>query len=644
MRVTHRMIADTVNFNLQRSLKRLDNYSNQLSTGKAFHRPSDNPVGVGRVMSYTAAVDRNEQFRLNMNQTKGWLENTEYGLQNGLDVLQRVRELSIYGANESLTAEDRRAIAPEVLEFLDHFIGIANTETNGLYIFGGHQTLKVPFIREKAYHISDSPDSGIDRTKQNELQSVDLSAATGGTFTLEYEGMVTAPIAFDATAATVENSLKALANIGLADVTVSGADGGPFTIEFTGQLAEKNVAEMIIDDSGLTTAGTAAVTTTTPGKGGVLVNNFQNGNYTFNQIATTPTSNEDGATTVKQSFLQGNAVSIIGGAEWGNPPVGADVNSSVLLEVSGVNSETGEVNYIYTAHEYDKNGAYTKQTGTFSLTFGGTSPQPVTIGSTTLDVTGLDAIPATAAGGLRVGDRTVLNLTPSITAGNDYERVTLNGQHRDNESGFNFIFDEGAIDATADSNIIFNYFSLDTFDRSPSKGAVYDGSMNLTYDNFEASEPALTFSYDSLGFPVYYGDSNDRIQEISPFQEMTMNINGERAFGENQEVFEAVFDIYWALIDNDREALGDTALKKIDSAIEHFLGRLAEVGARSNRVEAMHDTLSTENLYLREVRSNIEDIDLANVISEFKMQENAYRAALATSSMMLQPTLVDYLR
>jgi flagellin-like hook-associated protein FlgL len=644
MRVTHRMIADTVNYNLQRSLTRLDNYSNQLSTGKAFHRPSDNPVGVGRVMSYTAAVDRNEQFRLNMNQTKGWLENTEYALQNGLDVLQRVRELSIYGANESLTAEDRRAIAPEVLEFLDHFIGIANTETNGLYIFGGHQTLKAPFTREKAYHVTDYPAGGIDRSIQNEVQQVDLDGATAGTFTLEFGGITTAPIAFDATAATVESSLKALNNIGLADVTVTGVDGGPFSIEFTGQLAGKNVAEMTINDSGLTTVGTAAVTTTTPGKGGVLVDSFQNGSYSLNQIVTTPTNNEDGTTIVKQSFLQGNAVSIIGSAEWGNPPVGTDVNSSVLLEVSGVNAETGTVDYLYTAHEYDINGAYTKQTGTFSLTFGGASPQPVPLGSTTLDVTGLDTMSAAIAGGLRVGDRTVLNLTPSVIGGNSYEKVTLTGEHRGGESGFEFIFDENAIDGLADSNITFNYFSLDTFERSPSKGTAYDGSLNLTYDDFAASEPALTFSYDSLGFPVYYGDNNDRIQEISPFQEMTMNVHGERAFGDNQEVFEAVFDIYWALIDNDREALGDTALKKVDNAIEHFLGRLAEVGARSNRVEAMHNTLFSENLYLREVRSNIEDIDLAHMITEFTMQENAYRAALSTSSMMLQPTLVDYLR
>ncbi len=535
MRVTHRMIADTVNYNLQRSLKRLDKYSNQLSTGKAFHRPSDNPVGVGRVMSYTAAVNRNEQFRLNMNQTKGWLENTEFALQNGLDVLQRVRELSIYGANESLTAEDRRAIAPEVLEFLDHFIGIANTETNGLYIFGGHQTLKTPFAREKIYHMGER---------------------LGGVNPDE-------------------------------PITASGLQNGTYTLSQSRQTHSADIPAKVIDG---------------------------------------------------QSYLQGSSESIIGQAEWG--AVNSTVNASVMIEVTGFNAESGEVKYRYVSHQYELDGFDSKVEDIFTLTFGDTTPKQITIGAAVINIEGLGDMRAAQAGGLRIGDRAVINITPAITAGN-YDHVSLAGNHRDGIAEAKFIFNQGALD---NDQFELKYFSLDSFRRSPDRGTVYDGSLKLTYDLFDTAEPALTFSYDSLGFPVYYGDNNDRIQEISPFQEMIMNVHGEKAFGDNQEVFEAVFDIYWALIENDREALGDTALQKADSAIEHFLGRLAEVGARSNRVEAMQNTLFSENLYLREVRSNIEDIDLAHVITEFTMQENAYRAALATASMMLQPTLVDYLR
>jgi flagellar hook-associated protein 3 len=542
MRITHRMIADTVNFNLQRSLNRLDKYSNQLSTGKVFQRPSENPVGVGRVMSYTSAVNRNEQFRLNMNQTSGWLDNSEFSLQNGLDALQRIRELSIYGANESLTAEDRRAIAPEVLEFINHLVGVANTETNGLYIFGGHQTLKAPFIRENTYHTTVNSSSGLN-----------------------------------------EQSIYAASDM-------------------------------------------------------------QNGKYTLDQSVMTASPADLGSAKITQSYLQGNAESIIGSATLEST---GNFNSSILLEVTGINAETGQVDYAYEAHEYALDGSYLKQGNTFSLNFGGAAVQPVTIGSITLNVSGMNSMNPANAAGLRVGDRSVINVTPAMIDTVNYDIISLNGEHRGGNSGMVYSFNDGVLDGTiaVPREMNVHYFSLDSFDRSPTKGDVFDGNLNLTYNNnFAAGEPAITFSYDSLGFPVYYGDNNDRIQEISPHQEMTMNLSGDKAFGENQEVFEAVIDVYWALMDNDREALGDSALAKMDDAVNHFLEKLAQVGARSNRVEAMHNTLFSENLYLREVRSNIEDIDLAYIISEFKMQESAYKAALSTASMMLQPSLVDYLR
>jgi hypothetical protein len=61
--------------------------------------------------------------------------------------------------------------------------------------------------------------------------------ATGGSFTLSFNGAGTAPIAFGATAATVQASLVALATVGAGNVTVAGPDGGPYAVTFTGARA-----------------------------------------------------------------------------------------------------------------------------------------------------------------------------------------------------------------------------------------------------------------------------------------------------------------------------------------------------------------------------------------------------------------------
>ena len=43
-------------------------------------------------------------------------------------------------------------------------------------------------------------------------------------------------------------------------------------------------------------------------------------------------------------------------------------------------------------------------------------------------------------------------------------------------------------------------------------------------------------------------------------------------------------------------------------------------------------------------RSGIEDLDLAKVVLDMKVQEVAYQSALAVTARVLQPTLMDFLR
>ena len=62
--------------------------------------------------------------------------------------------------------------------------------------------------------------------------------ATGGTFTITFQGETTAAIAFNATAAQVKAALELLPGINLGDITVTGGPGAaggatPYVITFT---------------------------------------------------------------------------------------------------------------------------------------------------------------------------------------------------------------------------------------------------------------------------------------------------------------------------------------------------------------------------------------------------------------------------
>lgn len=77
--------------------------------------------------------------------------------------------------------------------------------------------------------------------------------ATGGSFTLNFNGAATAPIAFGAPAATVQTKLRALATIGGSNVDVTGPDGGPYAVTFTG--ARAHPVPMLTADFALLTGG-----------------------------------------------------------------------------------------------------------------------------------------------------------------------------------------------------------------------------------------------------------------------------------------------------------------------------------------------------------------------------------------------------
>ena len=74
-----------------------------------------------------------------------------------------------------------------------------------------------------------TPGNGSDT---NEVQSVEIVYATGGTFTLTFEGQTTAALAYDCSAGDLETALEALSNLTAITVTGSGTRAAPFLVSF----------------------------------------------------------------------------------------------------------------------------------------------------------------------------------------------------------------------------------------------------------------------------------------------------------------------------------------------------------------------------------------------------------------------------
>lgn len=78
---------------------------------------------------------------------------------------------------------------------------------------------------------------------------VETLTATGGTRTLTFNGQTTAPIAYNASASTIQTALNALSNVDSGDIVVTGT--GPFTYTFGGKYAGQDTPDLSVNPVGL---------------------------------------------------------------------------------------------------------------------------------------------------------------------------------------------------------------------------------------------------------------------------------------------------------------------------------------------------------------------------------------------------------
>ncbi|RCW81665.1 flagellar hook-associated protein 3 [Halanaerobium sp. DL-01] len=85
-------------------------------------------------------------------------------------------------------------------------------------------------------------------------------------------------------------------------------------------------------------------------------------------------------------------------------------------------------------------------------------------------------------------------------------------------------------------------------------------------------------------------------------------------------------------------------LSDMDKAINKFTELRAEVGAKLNRTGNIESRLEANEVHLKKLKSNNEDVDIAEVITNLKMEETVYRASLASGARIMQQSLIDFIK
>lgn len=145
MRITSKMTTLNVIENMQVNSEKLDKLNNQLSSGRRINIPEDDPAGTVKAMGYRGNLGETEQYMRNVDKAKTLLDATDAAFNDLTNIIQRVRELAVKGANETFEQSSRDAIADEINQILDSVYELGNTKVAGRYIFAGFQTMTQPF-------------------------------------------------------------------------------------------------------------------------------------------------------------------------------------------------------------------------------------------------------------------------------------------------------------------------------------------------------------------------------------------------------------------------------------------------------------------------------------------------------------------
>lgn len=193
---------------------------------------------------------------------------------------------------------------------------------------------------------------------------------------------------------------------------------------------------------------------------------------------------------------------------------------------------------------------------------------------------------------------------------------------------------DGALSATARTTIASELESLGA-DLLSKANASYLGRS--VFAGTSDAGAAFDAGYAHTGAP---GSTVQR--RVGDDRTVRVDVDGAAAFGTGSSSVFALIDTIAADL---RAGVNIGArLSAVDGRITAIVEQLAGVGTRDARIERAQEANMELSGALEAQRSGVEDIDLARVILDLQVQETTYRAALAVTARVLQPTLMDFLR
>jgi flagellar hook-associated protein 3 FlgL len=175
MRVTQAGFYNQASQQLGKQQAKVFETQAQLSSGKNILKPSDDPALATAINNLKSQIDVNQRYLTNLERMQDTLKMQESTVTSSVDVVARIKELSVQAANDTYNASDRKSIAIEVKELISSLTDLGNMRgTDGAYLFSGYSQGQAPFSESSSGVVTYTGSTDVLKVMVDEGRSMQL--------------------------------------------------------------------------------------------------------------------------------------------------------------------------------------------------------------------------------------------------------------------------------------------------------------------------------------------------------------------------------------------------------------------------------------------------------------------------------------
>lgn len=166
-RISSQLNNSDTQYYLRRQEIRQNKMNAQIGSQSKIGSLRDDPIAAGHLVRYESYVSRVEQFEKNAQTLADNFEVRDGYINQNLQIMQRIRELAVTGANGTYTQDDLKNMATEVNELLKELVQNANAVgPDGKSLFAGTRTAGIAFDVEMA-NVPGADEALIEKVRYN---------------------------------------------------------------------------------------------------------------------------------------------------------------------------------------------------------------------------------------------------------------------------------------------------------------------------------------------------------------------------------------------------------------------------------------------------------------------------------------------